>query len=127
MKTTRAIAIVLLALLAAVSIFAGQRRSAMRVQDSQMSKITGVVVDANDARIVNARIKVKNEEFSLEVRSDDEGKFAAEVPAGVYQITVEAAGFQRVRLFAVRADAKGGESVNIRMKVAQPRGLMKVE
>jgi len=127
MKTTRAIASVLLALVAAVSIFAGQRRSAAHVQDSQMSKITGVVVDVNDARIVSARVRIKNEEFGLEVRSDDEGKFAAEVPAGVYQITVEAAGFQRVRLFSVRADAQASESVNIRMKVAQPRGLMKVE
>lgn len=127
MKTIRTISIILLALVAAVSIFAGQRRSATRAQNSQMSKIVGVVVDVNDARIAEATIRIKNEQFSREVWSDDEGKFAVELPAGVYQITVEAPGFRRVRLSPFRVNAKTRESVNIRMEVAQPRGLLKVE
>lgn len=127
MKSLRTISIILLALVPTMFIFAGQRRSAPRAEKLQTSKIVGVVLDKNDARIVGAAIKIENAQFSREVLSDDQGTFEVKLPAGVYQITVEAEGFRKVKLFPFRANAKVRESVNIHMEIKPPRGLLKVE
>jgi Carboxypeptidase regulatory-like domain len=127
MRKLKTISIILLALVPTLFISAAQRRSAPRPLKSQTSKIVGTVLDANNARIVGAKIKIENEQFSREMLSDDQGIFKIELPAGVYRITVEAAGFQTVKLFPVQAKARVSKSVNIHMEVQPPGGLLKVE
>lgn len=127
MKTVRTISIVLLALVPTVLIFAGQRRATARAQNSQMSEIVGVVLDANNARITEAIITIENAQFSRVLLSDDEGNFEIKLPAGTYQMTVEKDGFQTFELSPFRAKAHVRELLNVRMKVKAPESTLKIE
>ena len=127
MKTLRIISTILLALLPIMYTSAEQRLSFARTSNLQTGKIIGVVLDANNARIVGAAIKIKNAQFYREAQSGAEGEFAFELPAGVYQITVEQPGFRRFKLSSFRVQAHVRELVNIHMEVKEPRGLQKVE
>lgn len=89
------------------------------------SRVTGVVVDVNDARIVGATITVANIQDKKISRSNDEGRFAIDVPAGTYQITVEQPGFKRFQRAGFRVDADTSE-LSVRMEVAPPQMPVKV-
>ena len=84
-----------------------------------MSRVSGLVVDVNDARIAGARITVENAEVKRTRRSNDEGRFEVEVPPGTYRITVEQPGFKKFQLpeFHVGTDVS---ELNVRMEVAPP-------
>ncbi|HEY0005752.1 MAG TPA: carboxypeptidase-like regulatory domain-containing protein [Pyrinomonadaceae bacterium] len=92
-----------------------------------MSKITGTVLDANQARVTDATIKIENARFSLKLQSNDEGKFEAELPAGTYRIIVRKDGFRRFELSPFRARANSSEQVSIRLEVEPPQTPLKVE
>lgn len=85
----------------------------------QTGRVAGLVVDVNDARIVGARITLENAEVKRTRRSDDEGRFDVEVPAGTYQITVEQPGFKKFQLPEFRVGTDVSE-LNVRMEVAPP-------
>lgn len=115
--------------LLSVALFATteQSLSSVQAQKSQTSKIVGVVLDANNARIVNATIKIENASLSREVQSGEEGDFEFELPAGTYQITVEKDGFHRFEIADFRAKAKSSKRIKIQLEVMPPRGTLKVE
>ena len=92
----------------------------------QSGRITGVVVDPNDARVVGATIKIANADFKQMRRSDSEGKFELQAPAGVYNLTVEQSGFKKFRLRDVRVGAGTRELGNIKLEVAPPQSPMKI-
>jgi uncharacterized membrane protein len=126
MKTLQTISIFLLALVSALFTPAGQNLLPVQAQTSQASKIAVVVLDANDARIAGATIKIENAQFSREVLSGEEGDFEFELPPGTYRITIEKDGFHRFELQAFRATAKSRELIKIHLKVMPPRGTLKV-
>lgn len=127
MKLLKTIFVLLLALVPAPSAVTGQNLLPVHAQKSQTSKIIGLVLDANNARIVSARIKIENAQFSREVQSGEEGDFEFELPAGTYQITVEKDGFHRFELLNFRAKAKSRELLKIHLEVMPPKGTLKVE
>ena len=92
---------------------------------TRTTRVAGVVIDVNDARIVGATITVANTEVKRVTRSDDEGKFEVEVPAGTYQITVEQPGFKKFRQAGLRIDADTSE-LSVRMEVAPPPMPLKI-
>jgi sporulation protein YlmC with PRC-barrel domain len=116
-----------LALVCTLFPLAGQGYSAARGHGQRASKLSGVVLDVNDGRIVGAIIKIENARINRVVQSNEEGMFEVELPAGEYRITVEMNGFKRfvVSLFRVRRGAR--ESVNIRMQVQPPGMPLKIE
>ena len=127
MKRLNIISIVTLALMAGLFPLAGQGHSASRVHNRRASKIKGVVLDVNHARIVGATVKIENGRFNRVVQSDDQGMFEVELPAGDYRITVEMDGFKRFVLSPFRVRAGARRSVNIQMEVQPPSGLLKIE
>jgi hypothetical protein len=104
----------------------GRPAVAARTQDLQTCKVTGVVLDPNEARIAGATIKVENGSFQRELRSDDEGYFEIELPAGTYHLVVEMAGFKRFKLSPFYANGGASEHVKVRMKVKPPASTLKV-
>ena len=92
----------------------------------QAGRITGVVVDPNDARVVGAAIKIENADFKQTKRSDSEGRFELQVPAGVYNLTVEQSGFKKFRLRDVRVGTETRELGNIKLEVAPPQNPVKI-
>ena len=127
MKTLKTMSVILLALVPALFVLAEQRLASAHAPNLQTGKIIGSVLDANNARIVGATIKVRQQRFKREVRSDEEGEFTVELPAGVYQITVEQPGFRRFELPSYRVEANVSAVLTVQMKVKEPRGLQKVE
>lgn len=127
MRRLNAISIVALTLITALFPVAGQGRFASRAHNPRASKIAGVVVDVNNARIVGATIRIENARLSRVVRSGDEGTFEVELPAGVYRITAEMDGFKRFVLSPVRLRAGAYASVQIHMKVQPPQMPLKIE
>jgi hypothetical protein len=92
-----------------------QKRAARR---AAAGKISGVVLDRNDARIVGAAITISNAGLKRELKSDEEGSFRVELPAGSYQIEARANGFRRFELSPFVVNGGATELINIHMEVA---------
>ena len=93
---------------------------------SENSRLIGVVVDRNSARIVGAVITIQNTEFKRNLRSDDEGKFEVELPAGSYEITAEQPGFKKFHNSSFRVGGGATEFINIHMEVEPPKTPLKI-
>src|SRR5437773_2292334 len=87
-------------------------------------KIMGVILDINKARVTNAIVKVEGGNIRRKVASDDQGRFEVSLPAGSYQITVEANGFRRFVSSTLKLRPNHTAKVNIQVDVAAPRGLV---
>lgn len=122
MKTARTIFVILLALAPAVLA----ARAAESAEGERKSRIVGVVLDPNGARIANATVRIENASASREVYTSDEGAFEVELPAGTYRVTVEAPGFRTVEMLSFRARADRRESLKVRMKVKPPESTLKI-
>lgn len=120
------ISVTLLTTLSSLFSFAEQTSPSARAQDVQTSTIVGVVLDANNARIVGATIKIENAKTSRRVQSTDEGNFRLELPPDVYKITAEHQGFRKFELSPFSARANACELVNIHMDVEVPKSTTKV-
>src|SRR5258705_13950185 len=76
----------------------GSRLSMVKIHSSdaleQTGKIAGMVLDENEARIVNAGITVTNGRSTYHIKSDDTGEFSLNVPPGDYRMKISAAGFR---------------------------------
>lgn len=128
MKSLRIIFILLLALVPTALPEALQRGSASaHAEGLRTSKIVGLVLDKDDSRIAGATIKIENAEFNRVVLSGDQGDFEVRLPAGIYRLTVEMDGFEKVVLSSFRLKAGAHESVSIHMEIKEPAGLLKVE
>jgi Carboxypeptidase regulatory-like domain len=117
---------VLLVLSPTVWTLVGHGRSVSRTDNSQVGKITGTVLDKNEARIAGATIKIENSELSRVVRSNYEGYFEVELPAGMYRMTVEMAGFKRFVLSPFRVKARVRKSVSLHMEAKPPASTLKI-
>jgi hypothetical protein len=124
MKTARIIFAALLAL-ASTPLLAHTSESAR--SEERKSRIVGVVLDPNGARIPFATIRIENAKATREAQTSDEGSFEVELPAGTYRVTVEAQGFRTVKLASFRARADKSESLEVRMKVKPSESTLKVE
>jgi HAMP domain-containing protein len=127
MKRLRIISIVLLALVSTVATLAGQRRLAARAHNLRAGTIIGTVLDKNEARVAGATIEIENVELSRVVRSNDEGSFEVELPAGLYRMTVEMDGFKKFVLSPLRVKAGTRELVSVHMEVKHPASTLKIE
>jgi hypothetical protein len=116
------IAAIVIAIFAYNSFSLGFAAESMR----PASRVAGIVVDVNDARVVGASIRIENAEFKKVVRSDSEGSFEVEVPPGTYQLTVQQSGFKKFHLPAFCVEAGTNEPVKIHLEVAPPQMPLKV-
>ena len=106
--------------LIAVAMLAGQG-------GGEKTGISGILLDRNDARIAGAVIKIENGDFRRRLRSDDEGMFELELPAGSYEIRVEQPGFKTLKLSSVRVNEGVIERLHLYMEVLAPIQPLKVK
>jgi iron complex outermembrane recepter protein len=112
----RAAKIILLVIIACASLSFAQ----------QTGRITGIVVDVNGSRVVGAAIRIESSDFKQTKRSDDEGRFELEAPAGTYELTVEQSGFKKYRRRDVRVGSGTRELGNVQLEVAPPKMPVKI-
>ena len=93
--------------------------STFRTQNGP-AKIKGLIVDWQYARISHAVIIIKNDLFTKEVRTDDEGAFEIEVDAGTYDLLAKSPGFSPFRRKAYSVKSGDMKTLNILLNAAQP-------
>ena len=74
--------------------------ASVAVHAQPLSTVQGVVADATGGVLPGAVIRARDESigFEVAVQTDDEGRYAVHVPAGMYQLMVSARGF-RTQIF----------------------------
>lgn len=87
-------------------------------------RVTGVILDANDARVVDATVRIESGKIKRKIKSDQAGKFEIWLPAGSYRMTVEANGFRRFVSSPLVVKPHETEKINIHLEVAVPPGLV---
>src|SRR6266498_4550974 len=87
-------------------------------------KIKGTILDANDARVVNAVVRIYGGETKRGLKSNSEGQFEISLPAGYYESTVEANSFRRFVYSSLKVQPGQTEMINIHLDVAPPKGLV---
>ena len=86
-------------------------------------KIKGAILDVNYARVANAIVRVSGGEIKRSLRSNDEGQFEISLPAGNYEVSVEANGFRRFLYSSLKVQPNETEMINIHLDVAAPKVL----
>jgi iron complex outermembrane receptor protein len=87
-------------------------------------RIAGVLKDPSGAVVPGAKIDVRNSSSGLaqSLRTNAQGRFACEgIPAGRYQITVQAAGFEAASIHEVSVRVGSETKVEIALKIAPAR------
>ena len=109
----------ILVLLLAVEMVLGSNATSVGTAATEPTgKIAGVVLDANDARIVNATVTTENRGTKHTMKSGNEGEFEVSVPAGDYKITVEANGFRKFSNSPLTVKADETKLISVHLKVA---------
>jgi len=83
--------------------------------------VAGVVTDASGAMIRGAHVTLvdQNKGLSFSATTDASGTYLLrQIPPGLYQISVEASGFQRQRKEGIRLDVSQNSSVNFMLPVS---------
>ena len=81
-------------------------------QSLSQAQVRGTVLDANRAAIVGARVKVRSEATATSLLTDSNGRFAVELPPGVYTLDFVADGFAAVSR-AISINSGKSESLDI--------------
>src|SRR5437867_11775727 len=78
-------------------VFMGLMCSAILFAQSDLGRISGFIKDPSGATVPNAKVTVRNNTgVERQVTTNESGYFViTNVPAGLYTMTVEAAGFQK--------------------------------
>lgn len=90
-------------------------------------QIKGVVMDIQDGRVTNARVRIEGADIKWAGVTDSEGDFTADVPHGTYRIYVEAYGFRKFESAFLKVKSNVIELVNIHLDIAPTSGPIRVE
>ena len=83
--------------------------------------------DRNQARIAGAVIRIENGDLKRRLRSDYEGKFELELPAGTYDIRVEQPGFKPLTLSSISVNEGVIERLHLVLEDASSKEPLKVQ
>ena len=89
-------------------------------QTAPTSSLSGLITDPSGAAIVSAVVNLTNVGTSLnrETRSRSDGKFTVQlIPAGLYRLKVEAAGFRQFEQTGIRLNVDMPATVNVALSV----------
>jgi len=99
------------------------------VAQVQNGEFSGTVTDPSNASVPGAKVTITNRATNLSVTAttNQSGVYdAKELPAGVYKITVEAAGFKTFSNAGVTLDVGIIERVDAKMQLGQAREIVEV-
>ena len=87
------------------------------VSSKAAAEINGIVVDWQDARIVNASVVIEGNNFRSAIASNEIGEFRMVLPAGTYKLTVSQPGFKTYVIKKLRILESNNAVLKITMKV----------
>ena len=77
------------------------------IAQTRLGTFRGIVVDIKGDRVRGASVKVEGTDFTRDVEPNRKGYFEIDLPAGVYEVTVNKSGFATYRL--THLEVKGGD------------------
>jgi hypothetical protein len=107
-----------LTLLICSSFALANRKPSARTEEEVQLK--GVIVDWQDARIVNASILIEAKSFRRELNSDQLGEFSTPLPIGTYRITVSHPVFKTSVIRKLKLFGSDIRLVKVMLKVKAP-------
>src|SRR4051812_8801038 len=104
------------ALLSLAAVFAW---SVVCFAQSDLGTIQGVVKDPSGSTVPNASVTVKNQTgLDRKLKTNDQGFYSAtNIPAGVYTVTIEAAGFKKFESVGNKLDSSSTLGVDAALTV----------
>jgi hypothetical protein len=92
-------------------------------------KLKGVLLDPQDARIVLAMVTLESDKLKRQVYTNEEGVFEVQLPAGVYQLTVESNGFKKLQMTAVSVNSDDADDLTIHLEPERtgPHGVFDLQ
>ncbi len=108
-----------LAALAALFIIGFLRTEAcVQSNDAEpLGRIKGMIVDWQDARVINASIVIEAKNFRREVVSDEAGEFSVELPKGMYRIKVSHSIFKTYVIKKLKVSESNAPVMKIKLQV----------
>jgi hypothetical protein len=82
--------------------------------------VSGVIVDWQDARIVNASIRIEAKNFRRELNSDQSGEFNVVLPIGIYRISVSHPVFKTFVIKKLKVSGSGMSRLRVMLRVKTP-------
>ena len=120
MKYTTRVTLILLAVLLSIPLF---------VVHGAGGRIEGKITDPKGAAIQGATVTVTNQTSKQEFKAvtDAQGRYKVEgLPAGVYDVSVAAKGFQEMRQADVNVDDDSVKPVDVKLEIAAVEAQVKV-
>jgi len=82
------------------------------------------VYDPLRAVVVKAKVAIEGQGLKSNFETDEEGGLAVRLPAGVYQISVDAMGFQTFTRTGVRVSPRSAQRLDADLKIRPPESLV---
>ena len=79
-------------------------------------KLSGLILDPGEARVVGAKIIIEAKGFRREVISTDDGSYEIALPEGKYKMRVELGGFYPSRKKTVRISSNATTKLDVTLK-----------
>jgi hypothetical protein len=79
-------------------------------------KLSGLVFDPGEARVVGAKIIIETKGFRREVITADDGSYEIALPEGKYKVRVELGGFYPSRKKTVRISSNATTRLDVTLK-----------
>ena len=95
----------------------------LSVSPEAATEINGVVVDWQDARIVNASVVIEGNNFRSATASNQIGEFRMVLPVGTYKLTVSHPTFKTYVIKKLRILESNNAVLKITMKVKSPTSV----
>ncbi|HSE25723.1 MAG TPA: carboxypeptidase-like regulatory domain-containing protein [Pyrinomonadaceae bacterium] len=94
--------------------------SGLRADAESEAQVKGVIVDWQDARIVNASIRIEAKNFRRDLNSDESGEFNVMLPIGTYRISVSHPVFKTFVIKKLTVSGSGMSGLRVILRVKTP-------
>jgi hypothetical protein len=85
-------------------------------------KVKGVLLDPQDARVVDATVTFWNEKLNRKAYLSEEGIFEISLPAGLYQFSVQSGGFRAFKIESLEIKADGVKEMKVHLELEPIKG-----
>ena len=94
---------------------------AQNVVAGQEVELKGVIVDWQDARIINASISIEGKNLRRSLVSNDNGEFTIALPVGTYKVSVKHPVFKTYVIKKLKVSEAADSVLKVQLKIKTPQ------
>lgn len=80
-------------------------------------ELKGVIVDWQDARIINVSVIIEGKDFRRSLVSDDNGEFRTLLPVGTYKVSVKHPVFKTYVIKKLKVSEAGNSPLKVQLRI----------